>query len=78
MSPSKGFLLISILFPPQRYFTLTVNNSRYVQFLKDRLYMFSDVNSSLVIPSTNFSNRHMSLGADNGHLKVFDIFGGGI
>ena len=40
--------------------------------------MFSDVNSSLVIPSTNFSNRHMSLGADNGHLKVFDILGGGI
>ena len=32
--------------------------------------MFSDVNSSLVIASTNFSNRHMSLGADNGHLKA--------
>ena len=74
----QGFFAYINSIPPQRYFTLTVNNIRYVQFLKDRLYMFSDVNSSLVIPSTNFSNRYMRLGTDNGHLKVFDILGGGI
>ena len=74
----QGFFAYINSIPPQCYFTLTVNNIRYVQFLNDRLYMFNDVNSSLVIPSTNFSNRYMRLGADNGHLKVFDILGGGI
>ena len=70
----QGFFAYINSIPPQRYFTLAVNNIRYVQFLKDRLYIFSDVSSSLVIPSTNFSNRYMRLGADNGHLKVFDIY----
>ncbi|KAF3965964.1 hypothetical protein CMV_009898 [Castanea mollissima] len=74
----QGFFAYINSIPPQRFFTLAVNKTRYVQFLKDRLYIFSDVSSSLVIPfpSTNFSNRYMRLGADNGHLKVFDIYWG--
>ncbi|XP_023874312.1 G-type lectin S-receptor-like serine/threonine-protein kinase SD2-5 [Quercus suber] len=72
----QGFFAYINSIPPQRYYTLAVNNIRYVQFLKDRLYIFSDVSSSLVIPSTNFSNRYMRLGADNGHLKVFDLYWG--
>ncbi|XP_050271300.1 G-type lectin S-receptor-like serine/threonine-protein kinase SD2-5 isoform X1 [Quercus robur] len=62
--------------PPQRYFTLTIENTSNIQFLEDSLSVSSDgAISAILIPSTKLiSNRYMRLGADNGHLKVYDLF----
>ncbi|KAK7861399.1 g-type lectin s-receptor-like serine/threonine-protein kinase [Quercus suber] len=65
--------------PPQRYFTYTFENTSNILFLKDNLTLFSDGGkllwSSWTFPSTEISpNRYMRLGADNGHLKVYNFF----
>ncbi|KAK4603742.1 hypothetical protein RGQ29_012308, partial [Quercus rubra] len=63
--------------PPQRYFTYTIENTSNIQFLKDNFTLIADglKSVSFLFPSTKFSpNRYMRLGADNGHLKVYDLF----
>ena len=61
---------------PQRYFNYTIiNNISYVQFLEDRLFISGDLGLNIIIPSSKYySNRYMRLGADNGHLKVYNLF----
>ena len=76
--PGKGYFLISTL-------TLTLPNAILIiqkitisvifNFLEDRLFISSDRNTNYMIPSAKFfSNRYMRLGADNGHLKVYNLF----
>ncbi|XP_050271298.1 G-type lectin S-receptor-like serine/threonine-protein kinase SD2-5 isoform X1 [Quercus robur] len=62
---------------PQRYLNYTGNNISYVQFLEDRLFIssYESISYIITIPSSEFfSNRYMRLGADNGHLTVFDTY----
>ncbi|XP_050271295.1 G-type lectin S-receptor-like serine/threonine-protein kinase SD2-5 isoform X2 [Quercus robur] len=63
--------------PPQRYFTYTSDNTSHIQFLEDRMTFSSNTNTDFPLPSSNFfPNRYMTLGADNGRLKVYDILWG--
>ncbi|KAM3761511.1 hypothetical protein ACB098_01G273600 [Castanea mollissima] len=60
--------------PPQRYFTLTFENTSNILFLEGGLTVFANGKFwAWLLPSTNYSTiRYMRLGADKGQLKVYN------
>ena len=60
--------------PPQRYLTYPSENTSNIQFFKDTLIISSyDKIVGWGFTSTSVPNRYMRLGADNGHLEVYDM-----
>ncbi|KAL0014264.1 hypothetical protein SO802_001333 [Lithocarpus litseifolius] len=73
----QGFFAYINSNPPQRYLTYTSENTINIQFFKDNLAI-SSYGPILAwsLASKYFSNRYMRLGADNGHLEVYNVFWG--
>ncbi|KAL0014268.1 hypothetical protein SO802_001337 [Lithocarpus litseifolius] len=71
----QGFFAYINSNPPQRYLTYISENTSDIKFFKDNFTISSSgpIIAWLLL-STYFPNRYMRLGADNGHLEVYNMY----